>query len=182
MGEINIQVENAVKEAIKMEINGRDFYDHAAEVTHNELGKKMFQKLAQEEIKHIETFSRLISSILKGENWKSYIRDGELKGKSPLVEELASRIKHAEGKSEIEALSIAMEFEEKGIAFYQRSAGEVDDLTSDCGGRTTETLAGFRILQRSDLCGREWDAGIASLCGHGDPVPVVRSSHSQARP
>lgn len=127
MGEINIQVENAVKEAIKMEINGRDFYDHAAEVTHNELGKKMFQKLAQEEIKHIETFSRLISSILKGENWKRYIQDGELKGKSPLVEELASRIKHAEGKSEIEALSIAMGFEEKGIEFYKKSAVEVDD-------------------------------------------------------
>ena len=127
MGEISIQVENAVKEAIKMEINGRDFYNHAAEVTHNELGKKMFQKLAQEEIKHIETFSRLISSILKGEDWKRYIRDDELKGKSSLVEELASRIKHAEGKSEIEALSIAMELEEKGIEFYQRSAGEVDD-------------------------------------------------------
>ncbi len=127
MGEISIQVENAVKEAIKMEINGRDFYNHAAEVTHNELGKKMFQKLAQEEIKHIETFSRLISSILKGENWKSYIRDDELKGKSQLVEELASRMKHAEGKSEIEALSIAMELEEKGIEFYKKSAGEVDD-------------------------------------------------------
>jgi rubrerythrin len=127
MGEISIQVENAVKEAIKMEINGRDFYNHAAEVTHNELGKKMFQKLAQEEIKHIETFSRLISSILKGENWKRYIRDDELKGKSPLVEELASRMKHAEGKSEMEALSIAMDLEEKGIAFYQKSAEEVDD-------------------------------------------------------
>lgn len=127
MGEISIQVENAVKEAIKMEINGRDFYNHAAEVTHNELGKKMFQKLAQEEIKHIETFSRLISSILKGENWKRYIRDDELKGKSTLVEELASRIKHAEGKSEIEALSIAKELEEKGIEFYRKSAGEVDD-------------------------------------------------------
>jgi rubrerythrin len=87
----------------------------------------MFQKLAQEEIKHIETFSRLISSILKGENWKRYIRDDELKGKSPLVEELASRMKHAEGKSEMEALSIAMDLEEKGIAFYQKSAEEVDD-------------------------------------------------------
>ena len=74
MEEISIQVENAVKEAIKMEINGRDFYNHAAEVTHNELGKKMFQKLAQEEVKHIETFSRLISSILKGDDWQKYIR------------------------------------------------------------------------------------------------------------
>lgn len=127
MEEISKQVEDAAREAIRMEINGRDFYNHAAETTHNELGKKMFLKLAQEEIKHIDTFTRLISSILKGENWKTYIRDDELKGKSQLVEELASRMKNAEGKSETEALSIAMELEEKGIAFYQKSAEEVDD-------------------------------------------------------
>lgn len=127
MEEISKQVENAIKQAIQMEIDGRAFYNHAAESTHNDLGKKMFQKLAQDEVKHIEIFSDLISSVLEGEDWKRYIQDEELHGKSPVIEELASRMKHAEGKSEIEALSIAMELEEKGIEFYQKSAEEVDD-------------------------------------------------------
>jgi len=77
MEKISMQVENAIKEAIKLEINGKNFFNHAAEITHNELGKKMFQRLADEEVKHLEAFSRLFTSILKEKDWKKYIRGEE---------------------------------------------------------------------------------------------------------
>ena len=70
MEEMSKQVENAIKEAICLEVNGRNFFNHAAEITHNELGKKMFQKLAAEETKHIQAFSKLFSEILKETDWK----------------------------------------------------------------------------------------------------------------
>ena len=130
MEKISKQVENVIKEAIKLEINGRNFFSHAAEVTHNELGKKMFQKLAQEEVKHIEAFSKLFNLVLRGKDWKKYVRDEELKGKSSLIEELASRMKKSEGKSEVEALSIGMELEKNAIEFFQKSSEEVDDLAA----------------------------------------------------
>jgi rubrerythrin len=127
MDEISKQVENAIKEAIRLEINGRNFFNHAAEMTHNEHGKKMFQKLAEEEMKHIEAFSKLFTEILKEEDWKKYVKAEELRGESPLIEKLKERMKGAEGKSETQALSIGMELEENAIQFFQKAAGEVDD-------------------------------------------------------
>ena len=127
MEEISKPVENAIKEAIRLEINGRNFFNHAAEITHNELGKKMFEKLAAEEVRHIEVFSELFTKILKEADWKKYVRDEELKGESALIEKLKERMKGAEGKSETQALSIGMELEENAIRFFQKAADEVDD-------------------------------------------------------
>lgn len=127
MEEISKQVEKAIKEAIRLEVNGRNFFNHAAEITHNELGKKMFHKLADEETKHIQAFSKLFSEILKDADWKKFVRDEELKGESTLIEKLKERMKGAEGKGETQALSIGMELEENAIAFFQKAAGEVND-------------------------------------------------------
>jgi rubrerythrin len=63
MTKISKDVENVIREAIKLEINGRKFFDHAAEVTHHPRGKKMFLHLAKEEVKHLETFGKLFSEI-----------------------------------------------------------------------------------------------------------------------
>lgn len=127
MEEISKPVENAIKEAIRLEINGRNFFNHAAEITHNELGKKMFEKLAAEEVRHIEVFSELFTKILKETDWKKYVRDEELKGESALIEKLKERMRGAEGKSETQALSIGMELEENAIRFFQKAADEVED-------------------------------------------------------
>ncbi len=127
MKKMSKQVEKAIKEAIKLEINGRSFFNHAAEITQNQLGKKMFLRLAEEEVKHLQTFGQLFSSALQGADWKKYIKDEELRGQSSLIEELASRMKRAEGKSEIEALSIGMELEKNAVDFFQKSAQDVDD-------------------------------------------------------
>jgi rubrerythrin len=127
MKKMSKQVEKAITEAIRLEINGRSFFNRAAEITQNELGKKMFLHLAKEETRHLQTFGELFSSVLQGSDWKKYVKDEELKGQSPLIEELASRMKREEGKSEIEALSIGMELEKNAIDFFQKSAQEVDD-------------------------------------------------------
>lgn len=127
MDEISKQVERAIKEAIRLEVDGRNFFNHAAETTHNEHGKKMFQKLAAEEVKHIEVFSRLFTEVLKEADWKKYVKAEEMRGESPLIEKLKERMKGAEGKSETQALSIGMELEENAIQFFQKAAGEVDD-------------------------------------------------------
>ena len=85
MKEISKEVENAIKEAIRLEINGRKFFLHAAEVTEHEKGKKMFHFLADEEVKHMEVFGHLFSQILDSEDWKRYVKDEELRGEAPLV-------------------------------------------------------------------------------------------------
>ena len=125
--DISNQVVNVVKEAIKLEINGRAFFNHAAEVTHNELGKKMFLRLAQDEIRHLASFAQLFSVVIGGEEWKKFVDQEKLKGESPLIEELKSRVKKEKRASELEAISIGMELERKAIDFFEKSAKETTD-------------------------------------------------------
>ncbi len=127
MEKLTKQVESVIREAIKLEINGRNFFNHAQEVTHHELGKKMFRRLAEEEVKHLETFSNMFSSILKDKDWKKQIKKEELEGESELIEELKAGVEREEGKGEIEALRLGMELEKKAIELFQKSAKEVDD-------------------------------------------------------
>lgn len=127
MNQLSKPVKELIREAIKLEINGKAFFNRAAELTKNELGKKMFLRLASEEVKHLETFSRLFSSIMKTDDWKKELEQEELKGTSDVIEELSSRMERAEGKSEIEALRIGMELEQKAIDFFRSCCEGTED-------------------------------------------------------
>lgn len=127
MKKISRDVKTLIQEAIKLEINGQAFFNQAAEITRNELGKKMFVHLAKEEVKHLEAFSRLFSSVIKSDEWKKQVEKEQLKGPSSVIEELAQRMRRAEGQSEIEALRIGMELETKAVEFFTKSASGMDD-------------------------------------------------------
>jgi len=127
MTKISEQVEEFVREAIKLEIRGREFFNQAADMTHNSLGKKMFQRLAEEEVKHLNTFSKLFSAVMHSDEWKQYVDAGKVAGNSEVIEDLVARMKRAEDKSEIEALRIGMELELKAIDFFKKCAETGDD-------------------------------------------------------
>jgi rubrerythrin len=127
MPRISQDVRSLIQDAIWLEINGQAFFNEAAAITHNELGKKMFVRLAQEEVKHLETFSRLFSQVIQSDDWKKQVRSEELKGPSPVIQELAQRMKRAEGQSEVEALRIGMELEQKAVDFFAASAVKMGD-------------------------------------------------------
>ncbi len=127
MNKISQDAKTLIQDAIRLEINGQAFFNEAASLTHNELGKKMFVRLAQEEVKHLETFSLLFSQVIQSDEWKKQVRSEELKGPSPVIQELSERMKRAEGKSEVEALRIGMELEQKAIDFFTHSASKMDD-------------------------------------------------------
>jgi rubrerythrin len=127
MKEISKEVEQAIKEAIILEINGRKFFNHAADVTEHETGKKMFRFLAEEEVKHFETFSKLITQVLKNDDWKRYVDAEVAQEDAPLIEKLKERMGHAEGKGEVEALTIGMELEMNAIQFFQKALAASDD-------------------------------------------------------
>jgi rubrerythrin len=124
---VSDQMVGVIKEAIRLEINGRAFFNHAAEVTHNELGKKMFKKLAQDETGHLDTFGDLFTAVTGAEEWRKLVDQEELKGESSLIEELKARMKKGERASELEAISIGMELERNAVDFFEKSARESTD-------------------------------------------------------
>ncbi len=127
MLEISEQIKDAIKGAILLEINGHKFFNHAAEVTQHESGKKMFRFLAEEEVKHLKTFTELFGQILGSKDWRRHLGSHELEGEAPLVEKLKERMKREEGKGETEALSIGMQLEMDAITFFKNAASETDD-------------------------------------------------------
>jgi len=127
MTRLSPQLQEFIREAIKLEIRGREFFLQAADLTHNALGQKMFRNLAEQEVHHLKTFGNLFSEVVGSEDWKNYVRDEEAAGKSAVIEELVARLTRAEGKSEIEALRVGMELELKAIEFFKGCAEKGDD-------------------------------------------------------
>jgi len=127
MKEVSEDILRIIKEALKLEINGQEFFNRAAELTHNELGKKMFRKLADDEVKHLAAFSKLFSSVMGGEDWKKHVKPEDLKKESEVIEGLVARMKREESASELEGIRIGMELENKAIEFFNKSAQEVVD-------------------------------------------------------
>lgn len=127
MSKISKDTENAIRDAIVLEINGRKFFNHAAEVTHHPKGKKMFLHLAEEEVKHLEIFSKMFDEILGASEWKKELIPGDVTGEAPLVKKLKESLRHEERKGDVEALRIGMELESGAITFFQEAAASTDD-------------------------------------------------------
>ncbi len=118
---------NLAREAVKLELNGRNFFQQAAEKTHNELGKKMFEKLSFDELKHLHDFKEIFSSLVSGENWDNLVRQEKSKAKSPVIEELLPRLAKGDSASELKAIRIGMELERKAIKFFTKILNEIKD-------------------------------------------------------
>lgn len=127
MADISDEVRDVIREAIRLEINGKAFFLHAEVVTHNELGKRMFKRLADDEVRHLDTFSQLFSEVIGGDEWKKLVKQEQLRGPSPLIERLKLKLKKGEKAGELEAMSIGMDLERKAVDFFKKSSKKATD-------------------------------------------------------
>ncbi len=120
----------AVKLAIQNEHKVRDFYlEHAKELT-DELAKKTFIFLADEELKHVEAITEFMKSIHEGEvpeieggtEDEAIERSKEFFSLS--VKEYA--LKAEATKKEISVYELGLEMELKGYNFYKKAAAEAE--------------------------------------------------------
>jgi rubrerythrin len=112
---------NAVEVAIKMETDAIKFYKEAAEKTTNQVGKKMFLSITEDEKRHLEA----LSQILKGLDIQ-YRDVSPMKAVKTVFEEMKDEMmQRAEATSdELEAFKIAMQMEKEGMEFYKKAASE----------------------------------------------------------
>jgi len=115
------------KEAIKLEINGRIFFQKAAEMTHSKLGKKMFKKLANDELRHLNDFKDIFSPIVGNEDWDKMVKEENSKGMAPVIKDLLHNLEKGDRSSELEAIKIGMELERKAIVFFSKIIKQLDD-------------------------------------------------------
>ena len=112
----------ALRTAIQMEIDGREFYLKASQASNNELGKNLLQSLAAEEDIHRRNFENIYETIRSKKAWPEtdYKSDGGQGLRTifaKAIEERESEIKTM--PTELESVQTAMAMENKTYDFYR---------------------------------------------------------------
>ncbi len=118
----------ALRDAMKFEMDGREFFIGAAERTSDYFGKIIFNSLADEELKHIETIKVIDRSLREKGRWP-FPEDHEKNERENIFEiarmEMDEIVK--DRTDDLQAVKIAMDFEQKGFRFYSGLAREATD-------------------------------------------------------
>jgi len=131
----------ALKLGIERERGANRFYRKASEMTEDTNGKKMYQWLAKEELRHLAKLRQQLKSVLNSDQWLEWrrlttpIERAEL----PPVSEAVGPAKVGAGDQD--ALRQAIESEREAIALYQAA----EESTPEINGKTM-----FRALSKEE--------------------------------
>ncbi len=115
------QTVEAVRTAIQMEIDGKEFYLKAGQASQNELGGKLFRQLASEEDIHRQKFEQIYKAIQAQKAWP--VVDFTPHGGKELKTLFASASENVKSStSELDAVQAAMAMENKTRDFYRERA------------------------------------------------------------
>jgi len=112
----------ALQFAIQMEIDGKEYYQKASKESGNKIGEELFQWLATEEDKHRQRFEQIYKAI---QNKKVWPEIDIAPGKGHILGTLFSKAIEMSDTNfkappdELDAISIALEMENKTHDFYK---------------------------------------------------------------
>ena len=112
----------ALQDAIQMEIDGKEFYLKASQASNNELGKKLLEKLADEEDMHRQVFEDIYKDISENQHWPgTELHHDSGRGLRTIfaraLEEMETDVKAI--PTELDAVQTAMSMENKTYDFYK---------------------------------------------------------------
>jgi len=120
---------HALGEAIRFEMEGREFFLKAAERTKNYFGRVMFESIAEDELGHIKRIKGIHDHWLASRTWES-------PPSPPGERRLETIFQQAKGQitkqvdvdaDEMEAVRLAIRLERTGHQFYSRLADEAGE-------------------------------------------------------
>ena len=130
---MSMEVEERIKSlevALNNETQERNFYMKHREKASNPIGKLIFATLANDESEHYQRIFQLHEKLKEEGKWPKTI---PLKVKGTKIKSVVQREIDAveqlpeTDKDELEALKIAVDFEAKGVQFYENLRDNVDD-------------------------------------------------------
>ena len=115
----------ALQVAIQMEIDGKEFYSRAAKASGNPMGKKLLNRLSQEEDIHRQVFQNIYNTLGETKGWPAAdIKHTDVL--TTIMKEAAENV----GKGmksepqEIDDVKTAMEMENKTYDYYRAQAAK----------------------------------------------------------
>lgn len=112
----------ALRIAVQMETDGKEYYLKASRESGNELGKKLLQTLADEEDIHRQKFAEIFDAVRVKQSWPdvAFQPDGGRGLRTVFAEALEKSSREGKGTdTELEAVQTAMAMENKTYDFYR---------------------------------------------------------------
>ncbi|MEW6387050.1 MAG: ferritin family protein [Thermodesulfobacteriota bacterium] len=118
---------NALKDAIQMEVDGRQFYLEAAAKVKSTGVREILEYLAESEKYHIEKFTQIYQDLQKDPGWTETMAAFQPPQQQPYVCVLAMTKddQGTGGKDDLQALKTGIKMEECSIDYYTKLAKEV---------------------------------------------------------
>ena len=128
----NIALKDTLKKALEMEEKGQRFYSDSSKKIENDITKKTFEFLANNELLHIKSIKDFYETLVKNGDFPKFDIDKvrnerieELSIFSKSIDELEEKIKPSDGDKE--ACEFAMEFENSGYKYYEAMRKDAKD-------------------------------------------------------
>lgn len=116
----------AMKTAIEMEKSGHRFFTDAAAKVTNEAGRKVFRRLASEEMVHLQVFDKIFTALTQGTDWKKAVGQVEPARRVPYFDEAKKQFKAADMSVELDFLRKALDLERNAMAFFGKAAQDAE--------------------------------------------------------
>jgi rubrerythrin len=117
----------AMKTAIEMEKSGHRFFTEASNNVRHEVGRKLFSRLAAEEIDHMRTFEKIFNEVTGGSDWKEAIRAIQPSKRVPYFDEARKQLKAEDLSVELDYLKKALDLERDAMKFFERAIAEAEN-------------------------------------------------------
>jgi rubrerythrin len=116
----------ALKDAVQMEVEGRQFYLEAAKKVQSQGVREILEYLAESEKYHIEKFNEIYRSMEKDPAWTASMAEFKPPRHEPYVCVLAMAKDDSAsgGKDDLQALRTGIKMEECSIEYYTKLAKE----------------------------------------------------------
>ena len=126
------KITQALEKALRMEIEGMEFYGKSAEKSSNPLSKSLFKHLVEQETVHMKTIKEIHQKISSKAEWPqsetTFKHEKSLR--SVFKEAIENMNKDFKASSEeIEALQTAMNMEDESYSYYNSRAEEAVSTT-----------------------------------------------------
>lgn len=117
----------ALKGAVQMEVEGRQFYLEAAKKVKSEGVREILEYLAEAEVYHIEKFKAIYQSLQKDPAWTESLAAFTPPKQEPYVcvMAMAKENQGTGGKDDLQALRTGIKMEECSIDHYTKLAKEI---------------------------------------------------------
>jgi rubrerythrin len=114
----------AMRTAVDMERSGHRFFTEAASKVRNEAGRRVFSRLASEEMVHLQVFEKIFAALAQGSDWKKAVGQAEPATRVPYFDDARKQLRAEDMSVDLDYLRRALE--RNAIAFFGRAAREAD--------------------------------------------------------